>query len=190
MPTTISIVEAKRQSEEARRQRKRRREIEAFERLEEARKSDWMPVLFGKYEKKSLPQIALKDPGYVNWGIRKKVFRDPPELPVQAAQVFQRGSRIALPADRFPDHEVEYVIDSAEKKLVHVNVVPRNTPVAANSRRLPVFDLFLAGDLDSWDKSGGKIIIRAIKRFVLGDEKYQFTRDRAEDFFSDDSNLP
>ena len=147
----------------------------------------WTKVGFGKYAGKTLPQVVLIDPDWFFWAVENKVF-DTPDLQAEAAEVYRKAMRIRI---HQPDSVVEYVVPGHIGKLTDVVVVP-----VAELREDFVegvhegwFDLYLPRLISPYDKTGNKIMLRAIRHYVFGNEKARLTKARCEAFFDDDSNF-
>lgn len=146
----------------------------------------WTDLSFGKYVGKSLPQLVLVDPDWFFWAMDNDVFKG--SLKVQAAELSKRATRIKIPDTETPGSAVEYIIHPGVGKLGDVRVVPKGRPAhegASPTRRKPYFDLSMARQISPYDKTGGKLIVRAVKKHVFGSEAAKITRERAEKFFSD-----
>ena len=85
--------------------------------------------------------------------------------------------------------EVEYSIHPSVGKLAAVLVVPKGEVGEGPRCRTKHFDLSMPRQIAPYDKMGGKIMIDALKRYVLGNPKIKLTAARCEAFFDDDSNF-
>ena len=80
---------------------------------------------------------------------------------------------------------VEYIIDPLSGKLVNVEVI--SYPNAVPSECSRVLDLSYARRCHPYDKLGGRRLVQAVKRYVLGVNR--ITRDIADTFFADACNF-
>ena len=148
----------------------------------------WTELWFGKYKGKTLPQIVLVDPDYFFWAIERNLFKGP--LKREAREIARKATRIKVRSKK--PSEVENAIHPSVGKLAAGNVVPANEPLhegASPTQRSDYFDLSFPRQLASYDKTGGQIIVTAIKYHVFGSSKVRLMRGRCEAFFDDDSNF-
>lgn len=153
----------------------------------------WTVVNIGKFKNKgnTLPQIMLTDPDWFFWAMERNIFNSG-ALKAEAEDLRRKARRIRIPKSGPLDLEVEYLIPPRTDTLGGVEVVPARQPAhvgGGRSLRSEHFDLSMARKIASYDKSGGKIIIRAIKYHVFGKTDFRLTRKRCEEFFDDDSNF-
>lgn len=149
----------------------------------------WLEVPFGKYRGKSLPQIVFTDPDWFFWACEQEAFKST-LLKKQAAEVLEKASRIRIPGSG--SSLVEYVIHPGVGKLAAVEVVPVDRPPhegASPTRRLDRFDLSFARKVAPYDKEGGRVLINAVKRYVVGNSSTRMTRKRCEAFFDNPANF-
>jgi len=151
--------------------------------------TDWVDIPFGKNKGKSLPQVALSDPDWIYWAYKNRIFKYPQDLTWQLADVLQKASRIILPPGRYPDSEVEYAYQDGSEKLESVRVVASSEVSYGAVYRSPFLNLFAASQAAPRDKMGGKIILRAFKKYVLGNENAVLRRELGEAFFSNSANF-
>lgn len=151
----------------------------------------WSEIPFGKHAGKSLPQVALSDPDYIYWALEENAFKSPC-LAAELSEVARKGRRIAIPVNRPPTKRVRYYIDPNVRKLAVVDVIDvTEGPHVGSSgtRELEFFDLSLPRRLAAYDKTGGRLLVDAIKRHVFGKGFTRLTRARCEAFFDDPVNF-
>jgi hypothetical protein len=143
---------------------------------------DWQELRFGKYKGKTPPQIALCDPDWIFWANANLA---PGPSSREIAIVADRARRILLPAVDGVPQVVQYVVNPMSGKFVAVEIFPCAEP---NLRRYPrVLDLSYARRCHPYDKFGGRLLVQAVKKYVLGVSR--ITRDIADIFFIDDCNF-
>jgi hypothetical protein len=147
---------------------------------------------FGRYAGKSLPQIILHDPDWFFWALESGVF-DGQRLPTEQVQWLghcarniqipdgSKGPRIALyslhePTGKFLDVQFAYACDVTD-------TVPNGFLVR------PVIDLSVPRTIAAYDKTGGKRLLRSVRRMMFGQERIYLTRERCESFFNNESNF-
>ena len=150
----------------------------------------WTIIDFGKHQGKTLPEIVLKDPDWFFWAVEHNVFATP-ALKAEAADICRKATRIRIPAAAGSGSKVEYVIHPGVEKLADVIVVPADQTAndGVGSIYRDYFDLSMARKIAPYDKTGGKIMLRAIKLYVFGKANAYLTQARCEAFFADDSNF-
>jgi len=151
----------------------------------------WTVIGFGKYQGKTLPQIVLTDPDWFFWAIENNIFKSV-TLRAEAEEIRRKATRIAIPVTNPSELKVEYTIHPGVGKLADVSVVPVRRPAhegASSTYRTDHFDLSMPRKIAPYDKTGGKIILDAIKHHVFGNRNARLTRARCEAFFEDDSNF-
>jgi hypothetical protein len=152
----------------------------------------WTVVQFGKYKGKTLPQIVLIDPDWFFWAVENEIFNTSPELRIEADDICRKATRIKVVGAKGAKARVEYAIQPNIGKLADVSVLPTGTPRHRGSSATFVrdyLDLSIARQIASYDKFGGQIIARVVKRYVFGTTRARFTRQRCERFFSEDNNF-
>ena len=151
----------------------------------------WTQVNFGKYKGKTLPQIVLTDPDWFFWAYDEGIFRGKGRVEVEAEQVYQRATSIRIPSSENQHLVAEYVIHQPTGKFGDLNIVPASRPPHVGSSptfRKPVIDLSVPRQVSKYDKTGGRLIINAVKDLLFGSGK-KLTKQRCEMFFDDESNF-
>lgn len=150
----------------------------------------WTQLGFGEHRGKTLPQILFKDPDWFFWAYEKNIFK--PDIKGEAFRIHPRATSIRIPASHGLDVEVEYFLHPPTGKFASATVVPRSKPVhegSSQTYRKPVFDLSFPRKIASYDKLGGKNLIKSLKYYLFGDSKCRMTKERCEEFFDNDANF-
>jgi hypothetical protein len=151
---------------------------------------EWSVVDIGKYKGKCkiLPQVVFDDPDWFFWAYRQGVFRG--QYAAQAEYVYRRARRIRVPPDE--DGEllvVEYTVQPKDGKFAVMECVPPHQPWHARSIRDTCIDLGFPAVACPYDKTGGRLIVRAAKSILFGSSAVRMTAGRAAAFFEDDGNF-
>ena len=149
----------------------------------------WLEIGFGKHTGKTLPQIVLGDPDWFFWAHGENAFKGG-TLKTQAQEIYNKATRIKIPQG--DNSLVEYVIHPSVGKLADVKVVPADRPKhegSSSTYRSKYFDLSFPRRIAPYDKMGGRIVVDAVKRYILGNPNARLTRKRCEDFFSNNKNF-
>lgn len=152
----------------------------------------WTNINFGKYKGKTLPQIIFADPDWFFWACEKDVFRDRPSLAHEAQDIYRKARRIRIPQSGGETLVAEYYLDPSNKLLADVRIVSesrREHTGSSPTQRLSVIDLAFTRQQKEHDKQGGKILISRLKQIVFGNQRYRLTKEKCEEFFSDNSNF-
>jgi hypothetical protein len=150
----------------------------------------WSALTFGKYKGKSLPQVVLHDPDYFFWCCEKGVF-DRDGFVEQAYILEGRACNLKIPKSKPEDWCTLYHTDRnghfAGFDIVEVAEAPQLDSV--DMWREDRLDFSVVRRLKSYDKLGGKILLRAFKHHFFGSENIRLTKQRCEEFFSKESNF-
>jgi hypothetical protein len=147
----------------------------------------WSILPFGRHKGKTLPQVLFTDPDWFFWAVETKLLASP-RLVGEAAVVDRRARNIRIPSSTGEDLVVEYIIHPQSRKFVGMQFVSRDHPWhdgSSPTRRADVIDMSVPRGFAEYDKLGGKLFIRELKRLLFGSKKYVMTRERAEAFFDD-----
>lgn len=155
---------------------------------------NWSIITFGKYlgKNKTLPQILFSDPDYYFYCYTEGIFNNKGNLKHESEDLFKKATRIKIPMIYGTDDLAEYVIHPRDNKFAGVEVVEKTKPPHVGSSptfRLPYFDMSVVKRLASYDKTGGKILVRDLKFYLFGESKKVITKKLIEDFFNDSSNF-
>jgi hypothetical protein len=151
----------------------------------------WSILNFGKYKGKSLPQVILHDPDYFFWVFEKGIF-DKGMFVEQARILEVRACNIKIPKAKPDDWCVRYYTDP-NGRFAGFDIIE----IAENSQRLDSIEMWREANLDlsvarrfkSYDKLGGRILLRAFKYYFFGSEDIRRTKQRCEEFFSNENNF-
>lgn len=151
---------------------------------------NWTVLTFGGHKGKTLPQIVFADPDWFFWAWEKNAY-DSHGLKAEATRINKRARKIRIPMDGNVARDAEYIIHPSTKNVTGVDFVPNSQPYtqgAGGTIRKSVIDLSVARSVQSYDKKGGKLVLRAVKP-VLFPGKKRLMRALVEAFFDDDSNF-
>ena len=151
----------------------------------------WSDLTFGKYKGKSLPQVILHDPDYFFWGCEKGIF-DRDGFLEQAYVLEGRACNIKIPKPNPQEWRVLYYTDGngrfAGFEIVN-HAEDSANPDSIEMWREDSLDLSVARRFKSYDKLGGKILIKTFKRYFFGSKNIRITKQRCEEFFSNANNF-
>jgi hypothetical protein len=144
---------------------------------------------FGKHQAKSLVEIVFSDPAWYLWAIDRGVFHDRggPRLQIEAEAIWLRARNIRKPPE-YPDHaQVAYYYQGWNHKFGDLRVVA-NGRYEDQADLKDVLDLGYVCESGCRDGVGNKLLIKAIKRVLFG-ENTKVTSKRLEAFFADPANF-
>ena len=160
---------------------KRRNAIKSGEKV-------WTEVYFGRHKGKTLPQIILSDPDWFFWAVSNNVFKGP--LARQAEDLERKATAIKIPK-RYPRKwEVEYRYEH-DGQFIGFGFVKADSLTCTRSYstiRLPYLDLSRIRQAKTYDKKGGKKVIRHFRVLYFGVGS-RLTKRRCEEFFDDERNF-
>ena len=84
------------------------------------------------------------------------------------------------------------MVHPSVQKFGGMNLVPENRPHHEGSTRTfrsRVIDMEVPRRIAEYDKFGCKLMVHAIKHYVIGDEDARMTKARCEEFFNESSNF-
>jgi hypothetical protein len=151
----------------------------------------WSNLTFGKYKSKSLPQVILHDPDYFFWGCEKGIF-DRDGFLEQAYILEGRACNIRIPRPSPQEWRVLYYTDG-NGRFAGFDIVNQ----AEDSAQLDSIEMWREDRLDlsvarrfkSYDKLGGKVLLRKFKCHFFGSASIRLTKQRCEEFFSNKDNF-
>ena len=155
----------------------------------------WKVVDKGKYrgKGKTLPQIVFDDPDWFFFNFEEGRFAQwDSELGRQAKLIEKRARNIKIPKKNPELYEVEYIVDSMSGKFASIQIVDKDRPDHVGSsitERKKVIDLRFPRTWKSYDKLGGKILVKSLKYLLFGSQSARLTKQRCEDFFDDLNNF-
>jgi hypothetical protein len=142
---------------------------------------------FGKYTGKSFEWVALHDPDYLFWLTETKAIRHP-TLQLEVDKVSLKAKNIKIPTPDSEDWCVVYIADK-QGALADINVIPK---ARLSDYRHAYWDdhidLSLARKWKNYDKLGGRILVREVKRLYFN-ENEQLTDQRCRSFFANPDNF-
>ncbi len=144
-------------------------------------------INFGKFKgkNKTLAQILWIDPDWFFWCYQNRKFHGIHRA--EATFLYRRAKRIAIKKGS----KVEYFTDD-RGVFAGISLVDINKPSHVGgsiAHYSEYIDMSLPRQFKSYDKLGGKIMIRALKSIIFGNSSARVTQQRAEKFFNDDSNF-
>ena len=142
----------------------------------------WSTVAFGKYKGKTFPEIIVRDPDWFFW-VLPKLYSKPAE---EAQELARRARAIKTPRRGRRRLEVQYEFDM-DRRFYGFEFVDADSPPSRWSIRLPYLDLWRPLSR-KYDKRAGRIMLRDFRRLYFGKHK-RLTKERCEEFFSDDANF-
>jgi len=145
----------------------------------------WAVIPFGTYKGLTTPQVALRDPDYLYWLCSKSLYGVVGE---QVRDVARKAMAIRIPKRNPSRWLAEYQFDR-DSKFVSLSLVAADSPQHPKwVERLPYIDLSWTSRRRSYDKGGGKRLIRAFVSVYFGGRK-RLTKKRCEGFFSNEKNF-
>ena len=144
----------------------------------------WSAVPFGKYEGKTLPEIIVRDADWFFWMVPKLYGK----LADEAEELARKVRAIKIPLPRRKNLEVEYRYEDGNRFCGFAFVDGINARYSRWSTRLPHLDLTWPLRRKKYDKRAGRILIRDFRFHYFGEHK-RLTKDRCEEFFSNDRNF-
>jgi len=131
----------------------------------------------------TLPQIALRFPGYFFWAVDEGVFEAREHLCAHAKMVARTATRIPIPKE----YNAEYLIDPQSGKFVGLRIVHISLPPhigSTHSFRRDYIDLSVPYEHSAYDKSGDKLFVNDLKREYWKKLNRKLTKTFCEEFFS------
>jgi hypothetical protein len=137
---------------------------------------------FGKYYGKSLQWVALHDPDYLFWLVEENAIRDP-LLRSKAGELALKARNIKLPRSDAENWYVVYIPHKGDLACVEIIPKARLDPYRSQYWADHI-DLSMARQWKRYDKSGGQVLIKAVKRLYFKDGNVRLTDQRCRDFFA------
>ena len=151
---------------------------------------NWSPLRFGRHRGKTLPQVLFSDPDWFFWAYETDAFQG---LQLREADaIYIRATHIKIPQPEEETLVAEYSVHPSVQKFVGMDLVPENRPHHEGSTktfRSRIIDMEVPRRIAEYDKFGCKLMVNAIKYYVIGNENARMTKARCEDFFNDASNF-
>jgi hypothetical protein len=142
----------------------------------------------------TLPQALFKDPDWFFWMMEQpRPFQNDRSLHAQAQDLLRKATSIRIPGDgEQGELEIEHMIHYPSKKYAGFLVVPASKPPhqgASQTLRRDHLDMSVPRQFASYDKTGGKLLVKCMKAVYFGSNSVRLTKERCEAFFSEDSNF-
>jgi hypothetical protein len=155
----------------------------------------WTSISFGEHQGKTLPQIIFKDPDWFFYLYNRGAFDNKSaEEKEEADQVYRKAKNISVPQIYEEERSiVEYICHPSTGKIGTLRIVPESRPPHEGSS--PIFrrdkiDLEIPREIAGGkDKQGNKNMIKALKHYLLGNERIHLTKKRCEEFFENNDNF-
>ena len=150
-----------------------------------SRRRAWIPIPFGKYEGRTLPQVLFKDPDYFFWLLREGVLKG--ALAMQAKHLAKKVCRIRIPREPAEAFAVDYFFNS-EDQFSRFSIVPKDAYQSPHVvYRLNHIDFSIIRNHKEYAKGEYKRFLRDFRRVFFGNESASMTKDRCEGFFNGDN---
>jgi hypothetical protein len=146
----------------------------------------WTVLRFRRFDGKTLPQVLLSDPDWFFWAFNKDVFEG--QHAVEAKALFEKATRIRIPKPDAENWAVEYRYDE-NGQFQGFSIVELGSHMHSGSgqrHRERYLDLSCLSK--SYDKRGGKCLIRDFREYFFGEGR-RLTKERCEAFFDDDAKF-
>lgn len=151
----------------------------------------WTPLIFGKHQGKTLPQVLLHDPDWFFWAWGREVFDDSSVYHYQAVVAHAKATSIRIPSRGSGPLVVEYKF-YPDGTCVGFDLVPDDRPAHQGSTRTTRsdhIDMSIPHRAAPYDKTGNRLFLRSLKSCLFGDPAARMTRERCEAFFNDERNF-
>ena len=142
----------------------------------------WNAVPFGKYKGKTLPEIIVCDLDWFFWVLPKLYGK----IAEEAQELARRAQAIKIPQRGGKRLEVEYQFDM-DRRFCGFGFVDPSAPYSRCSARLRYLDLRWPLR-KRYDKRAGRLMIRDFRTHYFGPRR-RLTKERCEEFFSNDANF-
>jgi hypothetical protein len=157
-------------------------------------------MFFGKYQgKKTLEQIFFTDPGYIYWMVDKEIREDMRKFGQQGirrfADLLRRAAHLRIPGicdwckSGRPVSRM-FLTGHISGGLGVVGFDCDECYPQGSSPTMAMKPSFYTPDAyRSYDKTGGRLLVEAIKFRYFGDTSYRITDKRADEFFDNPANF-
>ncbi len=152
----------------------------------------WTKVNFGKYRRKTLPQILFKDPDWFFWAIKNNCFANNVALDQEATLLYKRASRVKIPNNEDGLYAIDVVLHPDDHFFWTMMKVKAEDPVHigyAKFIRYNCLDMRIPRRFANYDKSGYSEFLYCFKLIVFDSYPYRMTKKRCEEFFEDKNNF-
>jgi|ADurb_Gel_03_Slu_FD_contig_51_1641286_length_564_multi_1_in_0_out_0_1 hypothetical protein len=152
----------------------------------------------GKHKGKSVESLFFSDPGYVYWMVKKGIHEDAKWFSFDEQARFQtllrRASHLRIPGlcpwcGLRPVSRMFMTIH-ASGGLATVSFDCSVCEPSGSSFSTPMKPSFYTPDIfRSYDKTGGKVLVQAIKRAYFGNKSHRMTDQRLSEFWDNKDNF-
>jgi hypothetical protein len=150
----------------------------------------WQTLTFSKHKNKTLPQVALTDPGWLLWAMRERAFSNQ-KLIDEAVELKAKLSSI-----RLPDHSGEpgrlIISEDWRNFIERIEHVPLSRCVFANRSGTRIVDTLDIVDLiyrAGRNKSLADRLLSQAKNIIFESKRCAMTAKVCADFFDNDNNF-
>lgn len=152
-------------------------------------------VGFGKYRERTLEWLFFNDPGYVWWMIDDGAVKNlSPAARSRFDDLVRRASHLAVPGTceqcrRAPVSRM-FLTQHSSGGLARIDFYCDACKYEGGSLSFAAKPAFYTPDFyRSYDKTGGRFLVNAIKRAYFGSSGSRMTQKRMEEFFNNPSNF-
>jgi hypothetical protein len=134
--------------------------------------------------------VALHDPDYLFWLVDENILRDDPWLRLKADELARKARNIRLPR-RDPQNWCVLYFCNRRGTLAGVEIIQKKDLAAYEGERYSAdrIDLSFARQWKKYDKLGGRILLKAVKRLYFNDGDARLTDKACRDFFANEDNF-
>jgi hypothetical protein len=151
----------------------------------------WTKINFCKFAGKqmTLPQIILNDPDWFWYMFEKEAFTG--ALAREASDIATKAQKIRIPGKNPKRWKVlNYLTpEGAFSRFEIIRAEAASDRASAKTRVTDFIDLSLPRRLKTYDKGGGKRLIKGLKFELFGRTNVRLTKQRCEEFFADPENF-
>ena len=147
---------------------------------------EWLELRFGKYQGKTLPQVALSDPDWFFWAVGDRIFRDP--LSEQADEIAAKATSIKIPEPDPENWRIKYQF-TYDDEFQSFSIIPAKDADLPHSHAMigNCLDLSVPRRFKRYDKLGYRYLLAKFRQYFFEGEN--LTKERCENFFLNDRNF-
>ena len=154
----------------------------------------WTSLDFGKHAGLTLPEALFKDPDWFFWMMKQpNPFQNNRSLRDQADDLLRKATRIRIPGNGEEEElEIEHMVHFPSQLYGGFLVLPASKQShqgSSQTLRRDHLDMSVPRQIATYDKAGGKLLIRCMKPIYFGSKSVRLTKQRCEAFFNDESNF-
>lgn len=149
----------------------------------------------GKHQGKTLEWILFHDSGYISYILQKEIDKQlPPQLRLRFYDLVKRASHLKVPGlcrscGTKPITRM-FLVNHISGGLGDVVFCCGQCEPTERPFSEPMIPSFLRGDyFRNYDKTGNKILIKAIKLSYFGNPSVKMSQERMEEFFDNPDNF-